>query len=255
MQHIRLASLLVAVVVASSGCAAGGLAAVGPVLTALQVVGDRSVDRTLGADMHTSLALADEALARMGLPVQRATAEGDERVLRSSSNGLDVTITLTPATERLTRISVRVEAGRLTADKQTSEEIQNQIARALAERVAAATRPASTNAESIAALEAQVRILRIELERQRDAAPAAKPAPDVKPPFSVDSSAVVTVPSTYGFSTPFSAAPAAMTAVPASRPLTGSVQAPTPPVPDLLPTGLQAAGTLTAVPALGSRDQ
>ena len=254
--HLATASVLAAAALASSGCAAGGLAAVGPVLSAVQAVTERTVERTVAADLATARALAHEGLTRIAIPVESEMAVGEGWTMRGVSKGLSVDVTLTPATERLTRIAVRVEAaGWLTADKQTGEELQNQIARVLAEHVAARPIPAS-QADALAALEAQVRSLRSELARHRDTAPppSATRTAEPKSAMSIDTSAIISVPASYGFSTAPLLSSDGSTAPSAARPVVGTLTPSPARLPKLRPTTLESAGTLTAVPALGSGD-
>ena len=72
---------------------------------------------------------------------------------------------------QLPAVSPRVRglAGRLTADKQTGEELHNQIARVLTERLEASRPPTPVQNDALASLEAQVRSLRMELAHQREA--------------------------------------------------------------------------------------
>jgi HAMP domain-containing protein len=252
-RSVRLSAVLVACAIGAGGCAAGGLAAVGPVLSALQIVGDRSVDRTISTDLVTALGLAEDALARTAIVVNSRTRTDDGWVLRGTGQDLTLTMTLSPATERLTRVAIRVEAGRITADKQTGEEVHNQMARLLAEHLQAARPPASAPTDALAALEAQVRSLRIELERQREMSATRTKAVEPRPAVTVDPSAIVSVPASYGFSTPSAPAPASLAATSPAPPTAAAVGAPA--LPSLHPTALQPAPTLTAVPALGSRNE
>ena len=242
--------------IATVGCAAGGLAAVSPVLSALQIVSDRSVERTIAADLHTALGVTDEALVRMAIAVDSPSRVDDGWVVRGTSQGLSVEARLTPATERLTRIAVRVEAGRLTADKQTGEELHNQIARVLTERLEASRPPTPVQNDALASLEAQVRSLRMELAHQREASvpPATKAAPEPKPAMTLDTSAIISVPASYGF--PATPTAWANEAKPAST-VRGvrEVSAPSPAPLSIRPTALEPARTLTAVPALRSGDE
>jgi hypothetical protein len=254
--RVRFVSIVTACAIASGGCAAGGLAAVGPVLSAVQAVTDRTVERTVAADVATARALAHEGLTRIAIPVESEAGAGEGWTMRGVSKGLTVDVTLTPATERLTRIAVRVEAaGWLTADKQTGEELHNQIARVLAEHVAARPVP-SAQADALAALEAQVRSLRSELARRRDTVPpvSATEIAEPKSVMSVDTSAIISVPASYGFATVPPLSSDGGTAPSAVRPVQEAVTPSPARVPKLRPTTLESAGTLTAVPALGSGD-
>ena len=238
---------------ASGGCAAGGLAAVGPVLSALQIVSDRTVERTVAADLGTTLAVTEQALGRMGVQIESRTPADDGWTLRGKSHDLSITGRIARATDRLTRVSLRVEAGRLTADKQTAEELQNQIARVLAEAVETTRASATVPSEALATLEAQVKSLRIELERSRVAPVAAPAPPEPRPGFVVDPSGVVSIPASYGFVTPF-VAPAGpvTTTVVAPRAATPLESSGRQSLPDIRPTALEPAAPLTAVPAFGN---
>jgi len=257
MRRFGFAVLLGGCALANGGCVAGGLAVVSPVLSALQIVGDRSVERTIAADLPTALGLTEEALARMAITLESRTQSDGGWLLRGVSRDLSVEARLTPATERLTRIALRVEAGWLTADKQTGEELQNQIARVLGERLAASQPlPPAQAGGSLTALEAEVRSLRMELERNRPT-PTSTPAtslPAPRPAFVVDTSAIVSVPASYGFSTPQASAPPAAQAAPAVRPLVKTIEPALATPPNIRPAALEPASTLTAVSTLGSGD-
>jgi hypothetical protein len=256
LRGVAVAPLVAACALTTGGCAAGGLAAVGPVLSAVQAVTDRSVERTIAVDLATTRALTEEALARMAIPVESQASAGDGWALRGRNKGLSVDVTLTAATERLTRIAVRVEAGWLTADKPTGEEIHNQIARLVADRLErAGTPPPSTHGDALAALEAQVRSLRIELERQRHGSTpsAAPPALAPKPAVTVDTTAIISVPASYGFAT--TAPLLTSQGTPAMRPVADTLGPRLTPLPNIRPTTLEPADTLRAVPALGSANE
>jgi hypothetical protein len=255
MRRFGFAVLLGGCALANGGCVAGGLAVVSPVLSALQIVGDRSVERTIAADLPTALGLTEEALARMAITLESRTQSDGGWLLRGVSRGLSVEARLTPATERLTRIALRVEAGWLTADKQTGEELQNQIARVLGERLAAPQPPPPAQVGgSLAALEAEVRSLRMELERNRPTPAATTSMPAPRPAFILDTSAIVSVPASYGFSTPQASAPPPAQSAPAVRPLVKTIAPAPATTPNIRPAALEPASTLTAVSTLGSGD-
>jgi hypothetical protein len=253
-RYCGLVLLLCGSVLASGGCAAGGLAVVSPMLSALQLVGDRSVERTIAADLPTALALTEETLTRMAITLESRTRSDDGWVLRGVSQGLSVEARLVPATERLTRIALRVEAGWLTADKQTGEELQNQIARVLCERLAVPPSLPPAQGSSLAILEAEVRSLRMELERNRPTPTPATSLTAPRPAFIIDTSAVVSVPASYGFSTPPVSPSTAAQAAPTVRPMVKTIEPSQAPLPNIRPAALEPVSTLTAVPTLGSRD-
>jgi hypothetical protein len=117
---------------ATGGCVTAGLAIGGPIIGSIVAVSDRSVERTIPADLPTTGAASADALSRMALRIEK-TEKGDGRWLMTGSAG-DVTVhaTLDRVTAHLTKVSVRVEAGGLFADKRTGEELLNQIGVSLA---------------------------------------------------------------------------------------------------------------------------
>jgi hypothetical protein len=245
--------LIVTLGLASGGCAAGGLAAVGPLVSALQLIGDRSVERTVPADIATAAAVTVETLAHMGILMK--TAERDDASWEARGEGGTVTVRarLTRVTARLTKVVLRVESGRLTADKGTAEEIQNQIAQALTQ-LAAAGREPSSRAEAgtgaMSALEGEVRRLRLEMEAGRTVtrppATARPPATDVTPAKSrVREDAVLSIPASYGLPTP------APSAVPVGPELVRP--AVTPSAAAFSPSSSAATARPDAVPPTASR--
>jgi hypothetical protein len=193
--------LLAACLWGTSGCAGAGLAAVGPVVAAVQLVSDRSVERTLPADLETVTSATIEAFNRMAIPVRRSHRETDGWNLETTGKTIAVTARLARVTPALTRVSVRVEAGRLQADKQTSQEILNQVASVLeGERRAAAGEPGGHGeSELLTELRREVLGLRSVIEQTRAARPPAEPALSNEP--APARSAVVVIPESYGIPT------------------------------------------------------
>lgn len=203
------------------GCAAGGLAAVGPIFSALQAIGDRSVERTVPTDVSTAAAATVDALSRMGIQVKES--ERGEASWKASAQGGEVTVTaqVTQVTARLSKVTLRVENGGITADKGTAEEIQKQIALSLTERTTSPRDPA-VNAEAgtaaISALEGEIRRLRSEMEASRTAPRLPATQADGPPQPSVREGAVLSIPVSYGLPTqaPPSATPPPVLVQPAS---------------------------------------
>jgi hypothetical protein len=97
--------------------------------------------------------------------------------VEGESESLDVVVTLSAVTPRLTRVSVRAEGGGIVADKPSGEAILNQVAASLA---ALSARPPArhanpASAEALAAIQDELRRLRSRIEQTRPA-PAVPPA-------------------------------------------------------------------------------
>jgi hypothetical protein len=189
----------------AGGCATAGLALVGPLAGSVAAIADRSVDRTLPADLGTTWGATADALARMAVRVDQT--EKSETKWRLSGTGEAVTVhgTLERVTAGMTKVSVRVEAGGLFADKQTSDEILNQIAVSLA-RFAAGSRRAETipgpdsASEPLRRLQREVERLGTRIEQAREA-PAVPPRPEIGPAATVRSTPIVVVPTSAGVPT------------------------------------------------------
>lgn len=193
--------VVAAVAVASSGCAGAGVAAVGPLVMALQLVGDRTVERTLPADRHTSWVAAVDALERMAVQVREADRSGEVWTLKGTGGGVAIRLALSPVTARMTKLSLRVEVGKVLADKQTAGEILNQVGISLASLAGSqrSAPPSSGGAKpaGLAVLEEEIRHLRSEIRESR-----------VRPPLTLElavrerepseRSSVLTVPEAYG---------------------------------------------------------
>jgi hypothetical protein len=199
--------LLAGVALSSAGCAAAGVAA-SPLISALQLVTDRTVERTVPADLDLAWGASVDTLLRMGFHVDRVDREGDPRVIEASADRLAVTTRLSRMTGSMSRVTIRVESGGLTADRETAETLAGQIQA----RVKTATPEQRVELEQAAraleTLRSEVQQLRSTLDRQRpaEAPPAPPPARAVAPSpgFSVGTPAIV-VPSSYGFEMPRSA--------------------------------------------------
>ena len=194
--------LCIGLAVLTGGCVTAGLAAIGPVLTAVQVLVDRSVNRTFPADLDMTESATVDAMSRMGVRLKGVKRESNESTVEGKGETMSLYATLEPVTPRLTRVSVRVEIGSLGADKKTAEEILNQVAISLAPPATA--RPALTDEQ--AASIGDVSALRRELERlgskleqqQRDSRNTTSPAASASPTF--DTGRVLVVPASAGVS-------------------------------------------------------
>jgi hypothetical protein len=194
-----LLSLCVGLAFLTGGCVTAGLAAVGPVLTAVQVLVDRSVNRTFPADLSMTEGATIDALSRAGIRLKGVKRESNEWIVEGKGETMSLYATLEPVTARLTRVSVRVEVGSLGADKKTGEEILNQVAISLAPPATA--RPTLTDEQAasigdVSALRREIERLGSKLEQQqRDtrATPSSSSAP-----AAFDNGRVLSVPATAG---------------------------------------------------------
>ena len=212
-----------AVVVATApvvgGCAAAPLA-IAPVMSAIQLVGVRAVDRSFAADQETTWAAVLQTLWRLELPVQHTDREGDRWTVRGGTERLAVNVELVALTPKLSRVSLRIEGGGLTSDKKSADEILNQVGVLLSATDAARReppRPAAVDDERITALTEELKRLRSNLEA-RETAPGA-PAHVAPAPQPFAPGGIVTVPA--GAGVPIIAAPpgsAAQAPLPAGTP-------------------------------------
>jgi hypothetical protein len=256
MLAVVLAGLL-----ACGGCASAGLMAASPLVTAVQLIADRSVERTVPADLGTAGLAAAEALSRMGIRVLQSERRAGDWTLRGAGEAVTTRVELARVTGGMTRLSVTVEAGRVLADKETATEILNQIAIALADSRPAA-RPAplvtdSVAADALAALRGEITRLRSDLDTSRAAATApALPRGPVSPaPTPVLSGGgVFTVPEAYGLPTPtLGRAESRPPTGTASRPTEEHLPSPLETEGDVLAGALQPARALTPVPPMSRR--
>jgi hypothetical protein len=130
--HRALALLLAATAaLATGGCVAAPFA-IGPLVGSVVALGDRSVERTIPADLPTTWAASVDALSRMALRIDKTDkADGRWRVTGSDGDVI-AHATLDRVTASMTKVSVRVEAGSLFADKRTGDELLNQVGLSLA---------------------------------------------------------------------------------------------------------------------------
>ncbi|MBI3827460.1 MAG: hypothetical protein HY294_15815 [Candidatus Rokubacteria bacterium] len=239
-------ALLVLSAPAAGGCAAAGMA-VSPVMSAVQAVAYRRVERTFAEERPiVGVALVD-VLLRAGVEIGAVERDEDTWTLRARSEGVTVTASLALVTSRLTRVTMGVETGGIIADKDTAAEILGQVAATLAARSAPAAglrdRQAAAQAEALGALREEIRRIRLELAgRERARPPAAAPAP-VAP--------IVVVPPSYGVPTVMTPPSPSAPAVAVASPAVAAVAWPLPPLEPLgAPMALHPVGTLPAAPSL-----
>ncbi len=193
--HVALLALLTGV--ATGGCVAAGLAG-GPLVSAVQMVGERSVERTVGTDIHEAWAAVETALIRMAFRVEAREREAAEWRLRGVADRVTIHARLERVTSRLTRVMLRVETGSIFPDRKTADVIHDQIARSVAEAGGVTlTGPpvGGVPSDALMSLEAEVRRLRTEMEDRREAGrPPAERGAEPAAAMRVEPSAVVTVP-------------------------------------------------------------
>src|SRR5262249_32412313 len=120
-------ALGLAVAFSTSGCVAAGVAA-GPLMSAVQLLTDRTVERTVGADLTEAQDPTEPVLARMAFQLESREHEEGIRRLRAEADGVTVHVKLERVTAKLTRVGLRVEVGKMTADRDTGTQMHEQIA-------------------------------------------------------------------------------------------------------------------------------
>jgi hypothetical protein len=192
---VRACLLLAAVLLASSGCTAAGLAAA-PLVGAVQAIADRSAQRTLPADQESAWRATLEALTGVGVRVAETDRSRDRWRLSAQGDDLTVHGTVERVTPGLSRLSIRVEAGGLLSDKRTAEAILDQVGLALGARRAEPATTRDVSAEQIAALRREIANLGARLEEtRRRSAPEAGAAPPSAP---VVEPRVIAIPASVG---------------------------------------------------------
>ncbi len=208
MSHRFLPLLLLPVLLGSGGCVTAGLAAMGPVVGSLAALGDRSVERTIPADLSTTWGATVDALARMAVRVEQTEKSGNRWQLTGTYEAVTVYATLERVTAGMTKVSVRVEAGRIYADKRTGEELLNQVGASLASLTGSGPHDAAAAAEASAArlgaLQRAIERLGTKVEEARDGLDARRPvgSPEISTPSpTVTTSPIITVPASAGVAT------------------------------------------------------
>jgi hypothetical protein len=164
-------ALGLAVALTTSGCVAAGLLG-GPLVSAVQLIGDRTVERTVAADLTETQGVTETVLARMAFRVESRERDDASRRLRAVADGVTVHVRLDRVTATLTRVGVRVETGRMLADRDTGAQMQEQIAALLTPALARTPAADPAAAEALTTLQAEIHKLRSDLEAHR---PAERP--------------------------------------------------------------------------------
>ena len=207
----------------AGGCATAGMALMGPLAGTVTAMVDRSVDRTLPADLSTTWGATADALARMAIRIEETDKSGPKWRLSGTGGATTVYGTFEPVTAGMTKVSVRVEVGGLFADKNTSDELLNQISASLASfaSMGRGDGPASATDASIdqlRVLQRQIERLGTKIEQVRETSPpSARPEAALAPTTSVVP--VISIPTSAGVATvPVPAGPPArQAAAPALR--------------------------------------
>ena len=257
--------LLSAIALVGGGCAGASMAA-GPLLSVLQAIGARSVEQTLAADLETAWTATVDTVTRMEIRIQETDQDEEAWSLEGVGDEVTVYVKLVPVTPQMTKVFVRVEAGGLLADKETAEEILNQVALSVVPPSAVVVREPSaegdTFAEELAALEEQIRQLKLAIEDQEKDRVVHRPQPDPNEGANAvvsNGSRIVTIPPSYGIRKLPVAADATDASSPPVEPDEGVAMIDdAPPSVDggqeMLPAPLIRANVLTPVPAVwGSR--
>ena len=201
-----LLSLLLCAGLGSGGCATAGLAALGPLLGSVSALGDRSVERTIPADISTTWGATVDALARMAVRVEQTEKAGNRWQLTGVDGSVTVYGTLERVTASMTKVSVRVEAGSIFADKRTGEELLNQVGASLASLTGSGPHDAAAQASAarLGALQRAIERLGTKVEEARDGRDARRPvgSPETSTPSpTVTTSPIITVPASAGVAT------------------------------------------------------
>jgi hypothetical protein len=179
------------------GCVAGGLAA-GPLMSAIHAVGQRTVERTLPADVQTASTVLLETLLRLGIVVKNVETGADGWRLEGSGGSVSISARLVPLTPSMTRLTLRVEDGGLSPDRTTATEILTQAAAGVSPRPSEEGRVAEAEARLLASLQEELRRVRALVEQTTRTAP---PPAAARPPSADAETRVILVPPSYGLPT------------------------------------------------------
>ena len=212
--RISRLALGLAVALATSGCVAAGLAG-GPLMSAVQLIGDRTVERTVAAELAEAQGATEAVLARMAFRIESRERDDGIRRLRAVADDVTVHARLERVTAKLTRVGLRVEVGRLVADRDTGAQMHEQIAALLAPVTARPPAGDPGAAEALTSLQGEVRKLRSDMEKRRASErPAA--ASENGTSMRLEPGAVVTAPMSAALPTVGGPAPSVSVAVPAA---------------------------------------
>lgn len=189
MRSLLSLLLLASAGLMAGGCATAGLALVGPLAGSVTAIVDRSVERTLPADLSTTWGATADALARMAVRIEETDKSGPRWRLTGTGGATTVHGTLEGVTAGMTKVSVRVEVGGLFADKNTSNELLNQIAASLASLASMGRRDgtastADRSIDQLRVLQREIQRLGTKLEQAREAPSPARPEAPLAPTTS-----------------------------------------------------------------------
>lgn len=247
-------ALGLAVAFATSGCIAAGLAG-GPLMSAVQAIGDRTVERTVSADLAETQGVTEAVLARMAFRIESRERDDASRSLRAVADKVTVHVRLDRVTAALTKVGVRVETGGILADRDTGTQVQEQIAALLTPALARTPASDPAAAEALTTLQAEIQKLRSDLEARE---PADRPvaARENGTTGRVEPGAVFTAPMSAALPTVGGPAPPVSVPVPAGAPAASVLQSDSSqaePLDDRLGTTMSAplhpAGALTPIQA------
>ena len=210
---------------ATSGCVAAGLAA-GPLMSAVQLIGDRSVERTVGADLAEAQGATEAVLVRTGFRIDTRERKDDSRVMLAVADDVTVHAKLERVTPKLTRVAVRVERGSVIPDRNTSTQIQDQIAALLAPTPAPPPGGEHAAADALVTLQAEIRKLSSNIDARRAAEPAPAAREDAAS-IRIEPGAVVTVPMSAALPTVGGPSPIVSVAKPLTAPPTAMIESTT----------------------------
>ena len=227
MRSLLSLFLLASAGLMAGGCATAGMALMGPLAGTVTAMVDRSVDRTLPADLSTTWGATADALARMGVRIEETDKSGAKWRLTGTGGATTVHGTLESVTAGMTKVSVRVEVGGLFADKNTSDELLNQISASLASFASMGRRDGTASAtdasiDQLRLLHRQIERLGTKIEQARETSPpSARPEAALVPTTRVVP--VITIPTSAGVATvPVPVGPPGRQAVPSAlRPSAG----------------------------------
>jgi hypothetical protein len=175
-------------------------------LGSITALGDRTVERTIPADLSTAWGATVDALARMAVRVERTEKAGNRWQLTGIEGDITVYGTLERVTSSMTKLSIRVEAGSIYADKRTAEELLNQVGASLASLTGPGVREAGTDAPArrLEALQQAIERLGAKVDKGHHDHEWPQPGPRDDRPASqspVTASPVITVPASAGVAT------------------------------------------------------
>lgn len=144
----------------------------GPLRPALDPISGQTVERTLAADLHTTWTATVGTLTRMKIRIRETDWIEDAWVLDGIGEQVALHARVARATPQMTKVALRVEAGEPLAEKQTAEEILNQVALSLVRQTVVTG--GESLAEAVTALQGEIRHLRSLIEEKPKEAQGAE---------------------------------------------------------------------------------